>query len=105
MGLYGSPDLSKKYGDAEEYKEHKKKKKTTIWIQVIVLVLLYIIVLSASEDKRYITISYVGIMSIFYFIISFIKMIINLIKNQSVNNNVTQLLIYTVLIGICLALS
>lgn len=105
MGLYGSPDLSKKYGNAEEYKEQKKKKKTTKWIRVIVMVLLYLMVLSAAEDKKYITISYVGMMSIIYFIINFIKMIINLIKKRSVNNNVIQLLIYTILIGICLALS
>lgn len=102
MGLYGSPDTGNLY---KEEKPIKKKRKLKFNIQAAVLIILYLIMLWAAEDKYYMTISYVGVMSIVYFLVYFIKMIIKLFKKESVNSEVIQLLIATVLIIICLVLS
>lgn len=93
MGLYGSPDLSKKYGNMEEYEKQRKKRKVAINAQVIVLILLYLILLLNNEDKLVITASYIGVLSTIYFVINFIKMIYKLIKKQSVNREVIKILI------------
>ncbi|MBC8588098.1 hypothetical protein [Paratissierella segnis] len=93
MGLYGSPDLSKKYGDIEEYEKQKKKKSIKISIQAIVLVVMYLILIINNDNKIVMTASYVGVLSMVYFIINFIMMIYKLIKKQSVNKEVIKILI------------
>ena len=99
LGAYGSPDIGNLY---TEEKPIKKKRKLKFNMQVAVLIILYLIMLWAAKDKYYMTISYVGVMSIVYFLVYFIKMIIKLFKKESVNSEVIQLLIATVLIIICL---
>lgn len=101
MGLYGSPDLSNKYGDIEEYKKQRKKKKIVISTQAIVLIVLYLILMINNDNKLVMTASYVGALSIVYFIISFILLIYKLIKKQSVNKEVIKILICIALFMIC----
>ena len=102
MGLYGSPDTGNLY---TEEKQIKKKRKLKLSIQVAVLIVLYLIMFFGAEDKYYMTIAYIGIMSVVYYVIYFIMMIIKLFKKESVNSEVIKLLVITGLIGICLALS
>lgn len=102
MGAYGSPDTGNLY---TEEKLIKKKRKLKFNIQVAFLIILYLIMLWVAEDKYYMTISYIGVMSIVYFLVYFIKIIIKLFKKESVNSEVIKLLITTVLIIICLVLS
>ena len=103
MGLYGSPDLSKKYGDAEEY-EIRKKKKVKISLQVIVLAVLYLILIINNDNRWVMTVSFVGVLSMVYFVINFIVMIFKLIKKQSVNSEVIKLFICIVLFTVSGAL-
>lgn len=93
MGLYGSPDLSKKYGDIEEYEKQRKKRNIKISIQAIVLAVLYLILIINNNNKLVMTASYVGVLSIVYFIINTILMAYKLIKKQSVNREVIKILI------------
>lgn len=102
MGLYGSPDLSKKYGSPEDIKETKKKRKIIISTQFIVLGLIYLFMVLTDDDKIGLTIAYVGLVSMAYFIINFIQMIIKLFKKKSVNRNVINLIILTGIIAICM---
>lgn len=102
MGLYGSPDLSNQYDNANE---QKKKKKLKISMQSIVLGVLYLILVLTNDDKFIITVSFVGVMSMVYFAINLFMMIYKLIKKQSVNSEVIKLIICIVLFTICGMLS
>lgn len=93
MGLYGSPDLSKKYGNVEDLKEVKKKRKINLSMQAIILIVLYLILMINNDNKMVMTASYVGVMSMVYFAINFAMMIYKLIKKQSVNKEVIKILI------------
>ncbi len=93
MGLYGSPDLSKKYGNMEEYEKQKKKRNIRISIQTIVLIILYILLMINNDNRLVMTASYIGVLSMIYFIINFIMMVYKLIKKQSVNKEVIKILV------------
>ena len=102
MGLYGSPDLSKKYGNMEEYEKQKKKRNIKISIQTVVLVLMYLLLIINNNDNKLVTTaSYIGLLSMVYFIINFVLMIYNLIKKRSVNKQVITILICIALFAIC----
>lgn len=100
MGLYGSPDLSQK-----KPKQPDKAKRIILTTQLATLIILYLIMFWVAEDKTEMTISYVGVMSVVYFIVYFIKMIIKLFKKESVNKEVIKILICTAIIAVCLSLS
>jgi len=101
MGLYGSPDLSKKYGSPEDIKEAKKKRKLIISTQVIVLIVLYLILMVSNENRFIMTVSYIGVLSMVYFFINFAMTIVKLIKKQSVNKEVIKLFICIITFIIC----
>lgn len=103
MGLYGSPDTGNLYTKKEE--EKKKKRKIKISLQSIFLIVLYLILILPNDDKFTMTISFIGVISMVYFLINFFLMIYKLIKKQSVNNEVIKLLICVVLFIICGILS
>lgn len=93
MGLYGSPDLSNKYGNKEEYeRQQKKKKRWSISIQTVVIIGVYLFLLLGGNVVS-LTISYLGMLSMIYFVIYFVKMIYKLIKKESVNSEVIKLFI------------
>ncbi len=97
MGVYGSPDLSKKQISIEEYEKQKKRKRINISMQVVVLVVLYLILILNNDNIVVMTASYVGVLSMAYFAINFIMMIYKLVKKRSVNSEVIKLLICIVL--------
>ena len=101
MGLYGSPDT----GDLYSKQKEKKKKRIKISLQSIILIVLYLILILNNDDKLTITVSFVGVMSMVYFVINFAMMIYKLIKKQSVNKEVIKILICIVLFIICGILS
>lgn len=102
MGLYGSPDTGGLY---TKKKEEKKKRKIKISLQGIVLIVLYLVLILNNDDKFTMTVSFVGVMSMVYFIINFAKMIYRLIKKQSANKEVIKILICIALFTICGILS
>ena len=104
MGLYGSPDVGNLYTE-EKIKEEKKRRNIVIGTQTLMLAVLYILMMWVAEDRFEMTISYVGVFSIVYFVVFYIEMIINLFKKRSVRKEIRKMLICMLLITICLILS
>jgi len=98
MGAYGSPDTGNLYTDE---KKAKKKKNIKISAQIVILIVLYLILILNNDDKFIMTVSYVGVMAMVYFVINCAVIIYKLIKKQSVNKEVIKLLICIALFIIC----
>lgn len=96
MGLYGSPDLSKKYGNVEDLKEPRKKKtinrpQTNIWVWVVILLwnILFVTTIGVRFDSIFTAIISD---SIIIAIISIINLIRNIIKKKDVKDDAIFLL-------------
>lgn len=102
MGLYGSPALGPYKDDGQE--QIKRKRTIKVSSHVIVLIVLYLLLVLNNEDKFVMTVSYVGVMSMVYFVANFAIMIYKLIKKQSVNREVIKILACMTLFAICIGL-
>ena len=94
MGLYGSPDLGNLYTEKKEPNEPNKpksKKNKVIWI---IMAVLNVLVLSVSENNKSEILVLIFLNCIAIFIGSIVNMIYNLLKKNSIKNNL-----------ICIALS
>lgn len=96
MGLYGSPDLSKKYGKVEDIKDPKKKKnnkrpQTNIWIWVIILI-FDVIFFSTSGFKIDVIFTALILDSVIIALISLINLMYNIIKKNNVKDDIIFLL-------------
>lgn len=92
MGLYGSPDLSKKYGNKEELDRGKKSPnwiKRLLWIIVVINTIL--LPLAGVNKENAITLLVLD--SILIFAVNTVNMIYNLVKKRSAKNSMITMFI------------
>jgi uncharacterized membrane protein len=102
MGIYGSPDLSR-----PDPKPEKKQKKNDFefgkyWFLILVYLFMMGMLILNAEDKFEIIISIIGLTAISVFVVTFIKMLFDLITKKRVNQDVVIIIISIIVIGICL---
>lgn len=85
MGVYGSPDLSKK-----EYKEVRKKSLTPqkniwVWVAILIVNVLFFLV---SDKKIGDILTLIILDSMIVFGISVVSLIVNLIRKSKIGNDI-----------------
>lgn len=97
MGAYGSPDTGNLYSGNENAKLKKKKNR----IHWIILALLYLSIILFADEKLKFIIASMGLFSAGALIVSFIKLVLDLIKKRRVNKDVIIILIFLVVFIVC----
>lgn len=98
MGAYGSPDTGNLYsGNDNDLLLQKKKRR--LWLRI--LIALYILILIFADNKFEFIISSFGLLSVSTFIVTFIRMTINLVRKKSVNKDVIILICSIVVYIVC----
>lgn len=95
MGVYGSPDLSKKRITSNEYKEKGLKRNHKILL-IILLIINVLIILLVGLTKENIS-TLIALDCIICFIYSIINLVYNIITKKSVSNNVKTIIVSFVL--------
>lgn len=93
MGLYGSPDLSNKHEDKEEFKRFNNKKPDWIkWLALVTGIINVFILINVEVDRENL-IALLTLDSIIIFAISVITMIYNLIKKRNIRYSIAVMLL------------
>lgn len=98
MGLYGSPDLSKKYGNIEEYQKQQIKKErqspqTNVWVWIVIFIVnIYNLIFMGIRVDSVLTILIMD--CLIMTIVSILSLICNFINKNKLKSDLIFILLF-----------